>query len=52
MTTHGATAILRLEAHHSAWPRIWFGELVVAQAHAHRGLALYSPAKHAAHAFT
>jgi hypothetical protein len=43
---------LRLEAHHSAWGRIWFGEFAVAQEHVKRGLALYSPAKHAAHAWT
>jgi predicted ATPase len=43
---------LRLEAHHSAWPRFWFGEFVAAREHAERGLALYNPAKHAAHVWT
>jgi predicted ATPase len=43
---------LRLQAHHAAWPRFWFGEFVVAREHAERGLALYNPAKHAAHGWT
>jgi class 3 adenylate cyclase/predicted ATPase len=43
---------LRLQAHHSAWNRIWFGEFAAAGEHTERGLALYSPAKHTAHAFT
>jgi predicted ATPase len=43
---------LRLQAHHAAWVRLWFGEFVSAQEHIERGLALYSPAKHGAHALT
>jgi class 3 adenylate cyclase/predicted ATPase len=42
---------LRLEAHHAAWTRFWFGEFAVAGEHIERGLALYSRAKHATHAF-
>jgi predicted ATPase len=43
---------LRLQAHHAAWPRFWYGEFAAAREHIERGLALYSPAKHAAHALT
>jgi predicted ATPase len=43
---------LRLQAHHAAWTRLWNGEFATAGEHVDRGLALYSPAKHAAHAFT
>jgi predicted ATPase len=43
---------LRLQAHHSAWTCTYFGEFAAAGEHIERGLALYSPAKHAAHAFT
>jgi class 3 adenylate cyclase/predicted ATPase len=43
---------LRLQAHHSGWVRLWSGEFASAQEHVERGLALYNPAKHGAHAFT
>jgi DNA-binding SARP family transcriptional activator/predicted ATPase len=44
---------LRLEAHHSAWGTLtWLGEFASCWEHIKRGLTLYCPAKHAAHAFT
>jgi DNA-binding SARP family transcriptional activator/predicted ATPase len=44
---------LRLEAHHSAWGTFtWLGEFATCWEHIKRGLTLYCPAKHAAHAFT
>ena len=44
---------LRLEAHHSAWGTLtWLGEFATCWQHIERGLSLYSPAQHAAHAFT
>ena len=44
---------LRLEAHHSAWGTLtWLGEFATCWEHIQRGLILYSPVQHAAHAFT
>ena len=44
---------LRLQALHAAWGRCtWLGEFTAGQEYAERGLALYSPAKHASHALT
>jgi class 3 adenylate cyclase/predicted ATPase len=43
---------LRLQAHHAAWLRFWLGEFAAAREHIERGLALYNPAKHAAHALS
>jgi predicted ATPase len=44
---------LRLEAHHSAWGTLtWLGEFATCWEQIQRGLTLYSPVQHAAHAFT
>jgi class 3 adenylate cyclase/tetratricopeptide (TPR) repeat protein len=44
---------LRLQALHAAWGICtWLGEFAAGREHAERGLALYSPAKHASHALT
>src|SRR5262249_47622252 len=43
---------LRLQAHHTAWNRFWFGEFATSREHADRGLALYDPARHGSHALT
>jgi hypothetical protein len=43
---------LRLQAHHAASPRCWSSEFDAAGEHTERGLALYYPAKHGAHALT
>ncbi len=42
---------LRLQAHHSASTiHTWLGEFAVSREHTEKGLALYSPARHGAHA--
>jgi predicted ATPase len=44
---------LRLQALHAAWGRCtWVGRFAAGLEHAERGLALYSPARHASHALT
>jgi class 3 adenylate cyclase len=44
---------LRLEAHHSAWGTLtWLGEFAACSEHTKRGLTIYRPAHHGAHAFT